>query len=50
MRYENRCSKKYKYKIQFFANGLLANGLIPSSITRMDGNQEFLAWIVDASA
>jgi len=24
---QKRCSKKYKLKIQFFTNGLLANGL-----------------------
>ena len=25
---QKRCSKKYKLKIQFFTNGLLANGLV----------------------
>jgi hypothetical protein len=27
MHHSDRCSKKYKYKIQFFTHGLLANGL-----------------------
>ncbi|NJR41455.1 MAG: hypothetical protein HC767_01115 [Akkermansiaceae bacterium] len=27
MHHQNRCSKKYKPKIQFFTHGLLANGL-----------------------